>query len=246
MDGDADPHRLLPRVLLRHLRRQPGDAADDEEELRRRRRKAEVVEDGGQRPVDVDGKRLDPRPGGRLQAQHEGDAVAGEARPRAPCRTGRPREGRACARDARGRAPGGRRRPRPRRLEPPPPPPGSTRWRARSTPAAIISMQAGARSAVLVPDGQHPGGDGRGQGLAIPGGGQPRRRARRRARAVVRHRDQHGVQQPALSRRGQPRPVEQEQHVGERGPLHQGARCRSRGPRCSSRPSSRSPCATVP
>jgi hypothetical protein len=38
---------------------------------------------------------------------------------------------------------------------------------------------------------------------------------------VIRHSDQHGFQQPALSRRGQPRPVEQEHHVGERRLLHE-------------------------
>ena len=199
VDGDADAHRLLPGVLLGHLRRQPGDAADDEEELRRRRRKAEVVEHGGQRPVDVDGKGLDPGPGRRLQAQHEGDAVAGEAGLARHVEQDVHARVRACARGARGRARAGRRPPRPRRLEPPP------RAIEIDSLAGVLDAgrdhlhAGGAGAAVLVPDGQQPGGDGRGQGPAIAGGGQPRRRARRRARAVIRHRDQHGVQQPALS-----------------------------------------------
>ena len=77
-DGDADPHRLLARVLLRDLRRQSRHASDHEQQLRRRRRKPQVVQHAGERAVDVDRQRLDRRGRGGLDCANRRDAIAGD------------------------------------------------------------------------------------------------------------------------------------------------------------------------
>ena len=158
----------------------PATRPIDEDELARSRRKAEVVEHGGQRPVDVDGKGLDlaacsaassartkamPSPASPALARH----LEQHVHPRV----------RRCARDARGpgsapAADRGRRRAWPRRNRD-----GPTRFGRRSTPAAIISMQAGAGAAVLVADGQqHPAATAADSDSRLPDAASRARRAR--------------------------------------------------------------------
>src|SRR5215470_14328674 len=59
LDRNLDSHRTLTRVFFANLRRQPRNAADDKHKLREQRRESEVMKNGGQGPIHVNGKRLD-------------------------------------------------------------------------------------------------------------------------------------------------------------------------------------------
>src|SRR3954469_18020466 len=72
---ELDPHRLLARVFLRDFRGESGDAADDEQEAAGRGSEAHVVENGGERAVDVHRQYLDPPRRLRLERFHEQHAV---------------------------------------------------------------------------------------------------------------------------------------------------------------------------
>ena len=63
---DLDAHRPLAGVLLRDFRGDAGHAADDEDELAGRRLEAEVVENRGERAVDVQRQPLDALAGDPL------------------------------------------------------------------------------------------------------------------------------------------------------------------------------------
>ena len=208
-------------------------------------RKAEVVEDGGQRPVDVDGQGLDPDPGRRLQAEHERDAVAGQAGlARHVEEDGHARVSRVHAM-ARGRAGAGGAATAASTARAAASRTGIDSRRACSTPAAISSMQAEPAPPCSSP-------------MASTPAAMAAERDRRLPEAASRAAAQEGAPAPwsatatsmaSSSRRspgaGSRDAVEQEQQYRRTRPAASTTRCRSRGSRCSSRPSSRSPCATV-
>ena len=184
-----------------------------------RRREAQVVQDRGERAVDVHRERLDARGGLALRARaHEARCRRRRA---CSCRRGSnstaTRGSTSCARD--GRDPGSRRFARTAS--------STSSRRAASSGASSVARAAleacrdqlhaaRAGAAVLVADREDAGGDRRGERLPVARGREPRRRARRRAGAVIGHADQDGVEQPPLARRRQPFEMQQEDQVGER------------------------------
>ena len=72
-----------------------------------------------------------------------------------------------------------------------------------------------AGAAVIVTDGEDAGGNRRREGLAIPGGGQPRGRAGGSTRAVIGNADQDGIEELAFAGRRQAAAMQQENRLGE-------------------------------
>ncbi len=93
---------------------------------------------------------------------------------------------------------------------------GAERNPVRDHPHAVRS-----RSAVFVADREDAGGNRRRYRLPVARRDQPRRRARRRARAVVGYGREDRVDQRALAFRRQPAAMQQEHRVGECRLSHQ-------------------------
>ena len=203
--------------------------------------KPEVVEDRRQGAVDVERDRLDRVPRAPLRARAaNADAVARRAAVLGQVEQHRdPRiDRRVHAMAETGQPPLRRRSPR-RPADAPRSSSDSDRVRAPIEPGRDQLHAGFAGAAVLVADGEHAGGDGRGQRLAIARRREPRRRARRRAGAVVRRRRSGCASSSRRSRGGrQPFVMQQEDQVGERRLAASGRGRRVRESRCASGPAS--------
>ena len=73
---------------------------------------------------------------------------------------------------------------------------------------------------MLVSDREYAGSDGRGYGLPVAGGDQPRRSARWSARAVIRNRYQDRIQKTPLILCGKTLLVQKKHRIGKRPTLH--------------------------
>ena len=202
---------------------------------------------GGERAVDVQRDRLDALADRRFERAREADAVAREAGVlREPEQHGDARI------DRRVHAMSETGQPRLRRLSPRRPVRAATASSGRPSGARAVEARrdqlhaARAGAAVLVADREDAGGDRGGQRLAVARRGEPRRRARRRAGAVIGDADQDRVEQPAFARRRQPLVMQQEDEIGERRLLHQRRGRRVRGLGCGQGRRRRSRCAMCP
>ena len=192
------PHRLHPGLLLVDVGHEPGNAGDDEKSVADFGRDAQIAEQSGDGPVDVDGERL-------ARAGRPGPSRSARAirtyRPARPSSAARPnslavRGSLVCRRwpNPEARLPFGL-----HLVQGP--------WRRRFVaalgvgPLGDVQEQALAfldRPAVEAVDGQHPGRDG---GVEVgPGrGDRPGGQDRRRAGPVVDRRDEDRVQKRPTS-----------------------------------------------
>ncbi len=220
LHGEFDPKRLFARIFLHHLRAQSGNVRHNENRFSKRGRKAEIVQNRGNRAVDVDRQVRDLFAGLAFERAHERDAIGGDAR--FGCHAEQRRDARLGLLRAQAQ---------PRQSLP-----GlfhfgddarhrvfnRNRFALRQRDAMRDHFQTlRARAAVRVADGEHSGGDGGFHPATIAAGDRARGERGWRVRAASGARDENRVDESLHAGRRQFALVQQKHDLRERTVRHQ-------------------------